>query len=125
MVYRQYRYKFYLNMNHSVTMNGHVGQIHSHTWEICMSISMANDGEIVPFYQLEQVIDGVLDKYQDKYINEVSPFDEINPTLENVCEYLHGVFDEKLKEHDWMLLCMEMSENPSKSYQISNLDTEF
>ena len=123
MLYKQYKYKFYLNMNHSVKMEGKMGDIHSHTWEISMGIAMG-DVEFVRFSDIEKKVNMLLDKYQDKYLNEMAPFDVMNPTLENVCDYLYELVSKELKESGWMLLIMEMSETPSRVYQVSGIRTE-
>lgn len=118
MLYRQYQYKFYLNLNHSVELNGKQGAVHSHTWEIAMTI-MLHSMEFVRFSEIESKVNALLDCYQDQYINEKEPFNKINPTLENVCDYLFEVVSEELKESGWKLLCMEMSETPTRVYQVS------
>ena len=121
MLYRQYKYKFYLNMNHSVEMQGRQGEIHSHTWEIAMIVSMSQN-EFVRFSDIEEVADGILEAYQDKYLNETAPFTTMNPTLENVCDYLFYQVSKAMQERGWILLAMEMSETPSRVYQVSNMD---
>jgi len=105
-------------MNHSVEFDGKQGAIHSHTWEICTSISV-KDEEFVLFSDVEKCVAELLEKYQDKYINEIEPFDKMNPTLENVCDYLYEFLTEELKKKGWNLFLMEMSETPSRIYQVS------
>lgn len=122
MLYKQYKYKFYLNMNHSVMMEGNRGQIHSHTWEIAMGIAMSDHG-MVRFSDIEKRVNTLLDKYQDKYLNDITPFNVINPTLENVCDYLFRQVSKEIGESGWMLLNMEMSETPTRVYQVSELDS--
>lgn len=122
MLYRQYKYKFYLNMNHSVKMDGKRGQIHSHTWEVAMGIAMVSNG-MVRFSEIEKKVNALLDKYQDKYLNDIEPFNTMNPTLENVCDYLYKQVTKEIQESGWMLLNMEMSETPSRVYQVSELDS--
>lgn len=123
MLYRQYKYKFYLNMNHSVEMEGQRGAIHSHTWEISMGIAMG-DSQFIRFSDIEKRINELLDMYQDKYLNDVPPFNVINPTLENMCDYLFERVSKELQESGWMLLIMEMSETPSRVYQVSGINPE-
>ncbi len=122
MLYKQYKYKFYLNLNHSVEMDGNRGQIHSHTWEVAMGIAMATQG-MVRFSDIEKKVNTLLDKYQDKYLNDIEPFNAINPTLENVCDYLFRLVSKELQESGWLLLNMEMSETPSRVYHVSELDS--
>ena len=123
MLYKQYKYKFYLNINHAVVIDGKRGQIHSHTWEISMSISL-DDGKFLRFNEIEKEIKDMLGKFQDKYINEVPPFNKITPTLENVCNYLYDVMSVSLKKKGWLLLSMEMSETPARVYQLSGISTD-
>ncbi len=117
MRYSQYKYKFYLNANHSIMIGDKMGQVHPHTWEIMIDIVKIIE-EFVPFSIVEKTIDDVLAAYQDKYINEVEPFDTLNPTLENISEYFKNRIEEQLKQEGWLLLKMEISETPARSYVI-------
>ena len=123
MLYRQYKYKFYLNMNHSIEMGGQQGAIHSHTWEMSMGI-VVDEKLFVSFSEIEKCVSGLLDKYQDKYLNSVAPFNVINPTLENVCDYMFEFLQKELGKRGWTLLIMEMSETPSRVYQVSGINAQ-
>ena len=37
-LYREYKFKFYLNANHYIIINGKNGQTHPHTWEFVFYI---------------------------------------------------------------------------------------
>ena len=121
MLYKQYKYKCYLNMNHSVELEGKQGEIHSHTWEISMGI-VIGENEFVRFSDIEQHINMLLNKYQDKYLNDVPPFNVVNPTLEHVCDYLFEKVFLNLRERGWLLVIMEMSETPSRVYQVCGIN---
>lgn len=120
MLYKQYKYKFYLNLNHSVEVSGKRGEIHSHTWEIAMGIAVVTEKQVI-FSDIEKKVNSLLDKYQDKYLNSIAPFNDMDPTLENVCDYLYGVIAGELQKKGWMLLSMEMSETPTRIYHVSEL----
>lgn len=120
MRYNQYKYKFYLNANHSILIDGVMGQVHPHTWEIVIEVIKVVEG-FVQFSFVEKAIEELLSKYQDKYINEIEPFDEINPTLENISEYFKEAIKQKLKQDGWMLLRLEISETPARSYIIDEV----
>jgi len=123
MLYKQYKYKFYLNMNHSVEMGGKMGAVHPHTWEISMGIALPNE-EFIRFSDIEQRVNQILDVYQDKYLNEIPPFTSMNPTLENMCNYMFEKLSKELKERGWLLLIMEISETPSRVYQVSGVNPQ-
>lgn len=123
MKYSEYRFKFYLNASHSIYINNKPGQKHPHTWEITMDMIKIVDG-FVQFNDVEFAVEKMLSAYQDQYINEIAPFDTMNPILENICEYLKNTIDELMKSMGWLLLQIEISETPTRSY-IINLITEF
>jgi len=118
-LYREYRLKAYLNMNHYITIQGKPGQVHPHTWEFVFII-IISDNSFVEFGTVEKMIEGYLDKYQNKVMNEIQPFDLTNPTIENVTDtFAQDVYD-MAKEHGWVLKSLEGSESPTRSYIVSN-----
>lgn len=120
-MFRQYKYKFYLNANHSIMINGNQGQVHPHTWELAINIAQLNQ-DFQEFSNIEKCIEALLEPYQDKYLNEVAPFDRINPTLENICDFFKDVFEEELIRLDYILLTIEISETPTRSYILNLVD---
>lgn len=72
----------------------------------------------VQFNDVEYTIEKMLSDYQDKYINEIPPFDTLNPTLENICLHFKDCIDEQMKNMGWLLLKIEISETPTRSYMI-------
>lgn len=85
-LYREYRLKSYLNMNHYIIINGKQGQTHPHTWEFVITIVVAGD-EFVEFRTFENLIEQYLEKYQNQILNTIEPFDIIVPTIENVTDH--------------------------------------
>ncbi|MCD2346180.1 6-carboxytetrahydropterin synthase [Clostridium guangxiense] len=121
MRYNQYRFKFYLNASHSIYLNGVLGQEHPHTWEITLNTIKLKDNFII-FNDIEKNIEKYLEKYQDSYLNKVDPFQTLNSTLENICQYFKNEFQNLLLENGWLLLSMEISETPTRSYIIDISD---
>lgn len=121
MKYNQYRFKFYLNASHSIYLKGTLGQEHPHTWEITLNTVKLKNNFII-FNDIEKSIEKYLSKYQDSYLNNIAPFTTLNPTLENICEYLKNEFQNLLFENGWLLLSMEISETPTRSYIIDISD---
>lgn len=123
MKYRQYKFKFYLNASHAISIGGKLRQKHPHTWEITLNTLKLMDG-FIQFNQLETRIEEFFDTYQDKVLNEVDPFDVVNPTLENCCEYFKTQLQSILNEEGWVLLMIEMSETPTRTFVINTLEDE-
>ncbi len=115
MLSKMYQYKFYLDANHFVTFNGKAGELHPHTWEISVVIELVGDNTI-PFYQIEDMIKGLLKSYQNTKLNDVEPFTRINPTLENIGDYFTRAIASHVEERGWALRNFTISETPSRSY---------
>lgn len=115
---KQYKFKFYLNAKHAIYRNEVLGEVHPHTWEITLHIAKKEDA-FVQFYELEEEVQKYMDLYQGHLLNDMPPFDVLNPTLENCCEYFKDRFTEILTEKGWALIMMEMSDTPSHSYVIN------
>lgn len=123
MRYRQYKFKFYLNASHAIYINGALGDKHPHTWEISLNLLKMQD-EFIAFDQLEKSIEAFIGRYQNQFLNEIAPFDTLNPTLENCCQYFKQELGLLLAHLGWVLLVIEMSETPTRSYVINLLDED-
>lgn len=72
--------------------NGKCENLHGHTWkvEVCLYGSFLNDtGFLCDFRIVKGAVKEVLEKYDHAYINEISPFDKINPTAENLASVIY------------------------------------
>lgn len=117
----QYRFKFYFNASHAIYLSGEMGQSHPHTWELILNVMKVTDNFFL-FDEIEKMCEKFLSRYQDVFINSVQPFTTVNPTLENLCAYFKEKLQEMLHEKGWLLLSIELSETPSRSYVISVSD---
>lgn len=115
MLSKMYQYKFYLDANHFVTLKEQTGEVHPHTWEISLVIEVV-EGSTIPFYQIEELIKTFLGTYQNTQLNCVAPFDEINPTLENIGDYFTKEVEKLISQKGWKLRNFTISETPSRSY---------
>lgn len=119
MTYRQYRFKFYLNMNHFIVTDGKPGVVHPHTWEISASVAALNGTDRLMFSDLEKIVKDELAPYQNRLMNEVHPFDVVDPTVENAAKYFFRGIQDKIIMKGWALLMLEISETPVRSYIIN------
>ena len=120
-MHRQYRYKIYLNANHSIKIGQKQGEIHPHTWEISMDMIEINE-LFTEFTNVEKVLENIIEPYQDKYINDLPPFNRLNPTLENITEYFKDLFEKELVNLGYILVSIEVSETPTRAFIINLTD---
>lgn len=125
---RYYRLKNYLNASHFVVFNGIKGEVHPHTWEFS-ALLYSTGNEITKFTDTEKAIRSIFDPYQNKVINDLKPFDEIVPSLENITEYFVRRIQEAVKPFGYRLVEFEGSETPVRTYGVllenRNMSAEF
>lgn len=121
MKYSQYKYNFYLNASHSIFINGNKGERHPHTWEISLYVVNYKDTFML-FNEVEKIIEDYLGQYQEKYLNECPLFEMRNPTLENIAQCFMEELQKILNPLNWVIFTIEISETPSRSYIISNVE---
>jgi 6-pyruvoyltetrahydropterin/6-carboxytetrahydropterin synthase len=75
-----------------VNYDGQCCNIHGHTWQVeaCVSSDVLDDaGMVMDFRDLKAALGSILQNYDHCLLNEVSPFDQINPTAENIARQIY------------------------------------
>jgi len=117
-LFREYRFKFYLNASHSIIINGRQGEVHPHTWEFTVLILIQREG-FVEFRDFEKAIEQFFARYQNHTMNDIEPFNTVIPTLENIVDYFGDALRNIIRDSGGELVQIEGSETPSRSYIIS------
>lgn len=72
--------------------HGPCSNVHGHTWKVNVKLCSDNlnsSGMIMDFKDLKGALGEILNCYDHSYINEISPFDRINPTAENMAREIY------------------------------------
>lgn len=117
----QYKFNFYLNASHAIYIDGTRGEVHPHTWEIVLHVAKMSSG-LVLFNQVEKKVEEFLRQYQSQVMNDFEPFTTVNPTLENLTEFLLDSLQKELNPLGWMIFMIEVSETPARTFVMSLLD---
>ncbi len=70
---------------------GKCERLHGHNWhiDVCLAADVLNpDGMVMDFVEAKALIREILSSYDHYHLNEVPPFDQINPTSENLARVL-------------------------------------
>lgn len=81
-------------------IGGKCETLHGHNFKVevfLRSDTLQTDGTVMDFRKLKSILKDVLDILDHKYLNEVPPFDEINPSSENIARFIHEKLSERLK----------------------------
>ena len=72
---------------------GACSRMHGHNWKVELEVTatkLDNIGIAIDFKKMKQTTNEVCDRLDHHYLNEIAPFDIINPTAENIAAYLYG-----------------------------------
>lgn len=70
---------------------GRCENMHGHNWKVRLQLC-ASDldslGMVIDFEEVKQVLNKVISKLDHQNLNEIPPFDKLNPTSENIAKYI-------------------------------------
>jgi 6-pyruvoyltetrahydropterin/6-carboxytetrahydropterin synthase len=77
------------------SLRGYQGKcedLHGHNYRVRLVVSgkeLDKIGLLQDFTVLKRVLRGIVDKLDHKHLNELPPFDTINPSAENLARFIH------------------------------------
>jgi len=77
---------------------GKCENLHGHNYKVRVVLAgeeLDSVGLLYDFVHLKQVIQGVIRSLDHKYLNEMEPFDTLNPSAENIARH---IFDQAAKQ---------------------------
>lgn len=80
---------------------GECRDLHGHTWDVEVTVAGADldvIGIVYDFKVLKDDLASVLALFDHKHINDVPPFDKMNPTAENLAREIHALMTERVTD---------------------------
>ena len=77
---------------------GKCENLHGHNYKVRVTLEgpqLDSVGLLYDFVHLKKIIHGVIHALDHKFLNDMAPFDEINPSAENIAKYF---YDEASKQ---------------------------
>jgi 6-pyruvoyltetrahydropterin/6-carboxytetrahydropterin synthase len=71
---------------------GKCENLHGHNYKVRVTLAgpqLDDVGLLYDFVHLKQVIQGVIRTLDHKYLNELKPFDVLNPSAENIAKHIY------------------------------------
>ncbi|MDR0956649.1 MAG: 6-carboxytetrahydropterin synthase QueD, partial [Endomicrobium sp.] len=75
--------------------NGKCENLHGHNWKIRVAFwgtKLDDKGMLVDFTDIKRHLYKIISYLDHKFLNEISPFDKINPTAENIAMFIFKQF---------------------------------
>jgi len=79
---------------------GKCENVHGHNYRIEVKVQgeqLDSIGLLVDFVELKRVMKGVIDYLDHQFINDLHPFDKVNPSAENIAKFFHDRISEGLE----------------------------
>ena len=94
---------------------GNCENLHGHRFRVVVKVAAAQLDEIglaYDFTELKGKLNVVLERFDHTTINEIPPFDKINPSSENIARTIYDELKTALKEAPVELVAVEVWESP-------------
>lgn len=82
--------------------NGKCENVHGHNWQVELTVSsnMLNKiGLVIDFKLLKKYLNEVMETLDHKFINETGFFKEVNPSAENIAQYIYDEFEKRIESN--------------------------
>lgn len=81
--------------------SGDCERLHGHNWHVTATVTreeLDEQGMVMDFRLLKKLLKGITAGLDHRYLNEVPPFDRLNPTSETIAEYIFQRLAEELPD---------------------------
>ena len=92
--------------------------LHGHRYEVKVTLETQGLNEIglaFDFTTLKKELDDIISQYDHHCLNDVSPFDRINPSAENIAEAIYRAIKLRLEKEPVIVSQVEVWESPDSS----------
>jgi 6-pyruvoyltetrahydropterin/6-carboxytetrahydropterin synthase len=81
---------------------GKCERLHGHNWRVDLRLAgdrLNDEGMLIDFVEAKRILGEVLDPFDHAYLNEVPPFDRLNPSSENLARVIAEAVAARLPGH--------------------------
>lgn len=93
---------------------GRCENLHGHNWRIQVHLcaeKLDSLGMVMDFHELDRIMDEAMEPFEHVHLNEVPPFDTLNPSAENIARVIAERVSTRIKKEDIYLKCCDVWEN--------------
>src|SRR4030042_3034280 len=86
-----------------IDYDGKCENLHGHNWKTQIWVrsgTVQSNGILIDFYEVKLILENILQKIDHTNLNELPPFDNQNPTAENIARYLFSMLANKINREN-------------------------
>ena len=72
--------------------HGKCENVHGHNYKVRVTLEGADldaAGLLCDFVDVKRLMDGIIERLDHQFLNDVAPFDQLNPSAENIARYFY------------------------------------
>ena len=96
--------------------------LHGHRFRVVVKVTASRVDDVgmaYDFTELKRHLGDILSRFDHTCLNDVSPFDKINPSSENIATTIYNELQSKLAGASASLVCVEVWESPQSGVAYS------
>ncbi len=85
---------------------GKCENVHGHNYKVQVTVAgerLDSTGLLIDFVDLRTTIKGLVERLDHRFLNDLPPFDQINPSAENLAKHFSEELEPKLRERELRL----------------------
>jgi 6-pyruvoyltetrahydropterin/6-carboxytetrahydropterin synthase len=89
-------------------------RLHGHNWRIRATVRASEldaRGFVMDFNELGPILRAIVEPYEHAFLNEIAPFDDVNPTAENIARVVFQNLAAKVDDARVRVVRLEIWEN--------------
>jgi 6-pyruvoyltetrahydropterin/6-carboxytetrahydropterin synthase len=94
---------------------GKCERVHGHRFQVAVNVraeEIDNIGLAYDFAKLKRHLEEVLNRFDHILLNEIPPFDKLNPSSENIATTIYQEFQTRLAQEAVSILSIQVCESP-------------
>ena len=87
--------------------------MHGHNWKVEVEVSgnvLDNVGMVLDFKDIRNSTNDIVDKLDHRFLNDLKPFKEINPTAENIAKYIFSELSKAVNNNETKIKSIKLWE---------------
>ena len=81
--------------------HGKCENVHGHNYRVQITVQgeqLDTTGLLVDFLELKRLMDEVIEYLDHRFINDLAPFDVLNPSAENIAKYFYDELSKQMRQ---------------------------
>jgi len=97
---------------------GKCENVHGHNYKVQVMVGgdqLDSTGLLLDFVELRATIKGLVERLDHRFLNDLEPFNKLNPSAENIAKYFYDELRPKVGEHGQQILAVKIWETDTTS----------